>query len=97
MTDLKDEANACLTRIRQEISDVDLLLLANLQKRLSLVKQAGAVKKKAGLPIIVPEVEEEMIRRYHNLANTEHYPAELLDQLAKSIINLARYVQNEPK
>ena len=50
-----------LSKLREEIDEIDKQLLSLIGKRLAIVSKVGEIKSQQGLPIYVPEREAQML------------------------------------
>ena len=87
------EFSGALARVRGEIEAVDREIVALIGRRATLAREAGRVKRAAGLPLVDPAREHEVIERMGELADAVGLPrAELLD-LMRRVIDLSRRAQ----
>jgi chorismate mutase len=61
-------SNENLVTLRQEIEKIDKNIIEDLQKRFSLVKEIGVIKKDLGLGVLDEERERELMTKYHDFA-----------------------------
>ncbi|MCF2141893.1 MAG: chorismate mutase [Candidatus Lokiarchaeota archaeon] len=75
-----------ITRIRAEISKIDLQIIHLLQKRFQLIPQLVKIKQNDHLPIFQPEREQEMFEHYSKLAQEYGLNPEFVHDLFALII-----------
>ena len=91
MTDLDPLAE--LAECRSEIEDLDRRLVALLAERVALGKRTATLKKAAGLPILDPQREAEVIRRAVGTAREHDLPVEAVRQVFWHVVGLSRRAQ----
>ena len=82
-----------LTKIRQEIDSIDRQLVNLFCQRMDLSAQVAEYKKENGLPIIVPEREQQILDTVTRQAGTELSP--YVRKLYTSLFELSRDYQAE--
>ncbi len=78
-----------VSRIREQITDVDRALVDTVNKRLRLVEQLWRYKERHGLPLRDPDREDWMLR-YLSRANRGPLSAEGLAELYAQILDLTK-------
>jgi len=90
-----EEALAELAGCRKSIEELDLRIIALLAERVALGQQTAGLKRAAGLPILDPQREAEVIRRAVAAARAKELPTESVRQIFWHIVGLSRRVQEE--
>jgi chorismate mutase / prephenate dehydrogenase len=75
-----------LPRLRDAIADVDRALLELLRRRMELAAEVGQIKTAAGLPIVVRDVEDQVLRRARHQAETCGISEEVLEAVFQAIL-----------
>jgi chorismate mutase len=83
------ELSACRSRIQ----NVDARLIALLAERVEIGRRTATLKRDAGLPLLDPRREAEVIRRAGELAREHGLDSEAVRQLFWQIIGLSRRAQ----
>ncbi len=91
-TDREDPLEA-LARVREEIGRVDAELVSLLARRVELAREAGRTKRAAGLPLVDPAQEREVLERARALAEAAGLPGAELQALLRSVFGLSRRAQ----
>ena len=91
MTD--HDALAELAQCRGEIEDLDRRLIGLLADRVALGKRTAALKTAAGLPILDPQREAEVIRRAVVTAREHDLPVEAVREVFWHVVGLSRRAQ----
>ena len=94
--DAPDDPRAELARCRARIGEVDAGLVALLAERVGLAKRTAALKHAAGLSLLDPQREAEVIRRAGELAREHALDVEAVRQLFWQIVGLSRRAQESP-
>ncbi|HVE77309.1 MAG TPA: 3-deoxy-7-phosphoheptulonate synthase [Gemmatimonadaceae bacterium] len=89
------DAPPALARVRAEIERVDAELIALMARRVSLARQAGRVKREAGLPVIDTAQEGAVLSRARELAEASGLPDAELRELLQRMIAVSRAAQAE--
>lgn len=76
-------------RLREQVSDNDVALLAAMNRRLELVHRLWRHKQALGLEVIDPEREEWMLR-YLSRANRGPLSAAGLEELFATVLELTK-------
>jgi chorismate mutase len=82
-----------LARIRRDIERVDHDIIALVGERVRLAREAGHEKRRAGIPIIDPHQEGEVLSRAPGLAQIANLPMSELRLLQQHLIAIARRAQ----
>lgn len=82
-----------LAECRTEIEDLDRRLVALLAERVALGKRTARLKKAAGLPILDPQREAEVIRRAVGTAREHDLPVEAIREVFWHVVGLSRRAQ----
>ena len=93
MTD--DASLGELARCRTEIEDIDRRLVALLAERVALGRKTATIKRAAGLPILDPQREAEVIRRAVTTAREHDLPVEAIREVFWHVVGLSRRAQEE--
>jgi chorismate mutase len=88
-------ARADLAECRSAIEQLDLHIISLLAERVALGQQTAGLKRTAGLPILDPQREAEVIRRAVVAARAKDLPTEAVRQIFWHIVGLSRRVQEE--
>ena len=90
------EPLAELADCRTQIEEIDLKLIALLAERVALGQRTRVLKQAAGLPILDPQREAEVIRRaVVGGARATDLPIEPVRQIFWHIVGLSRRAQEE--
>jgi chorismate mutase len=84
-----------LASCRAQIEEVDRKLIALLAERVTLGKKTATIKRAAGLPILDPQREAEVIRRAVTTAREHDLPVEAVRELFWHVVGLSRRAQEE--
>ena len=90
-----DDARSELADCRSQIEEIDLKLVALLAERMALGQRTAGLKRAAGLPILDPRREAEVIRRAVVAARAKDLPTEPVRQIFWHIVGLSRRAQEE--
>ena len=82
-----------LGECRTEIEELDRRLIALLADRVALGKRTATLKKAAGLPILDPQREAEVIRRAVGTAREHDLPVEAVREIFWHVVGLSRRAQ----
>jgi len=82
-----------LAECRTEIEALDRRLVALLAERVALGKRTATLKKAAGLPILDPQREAEVIRRAVGTAREHDLPVEAIREVFWHVVGLSRRAQ----
>lgn len=94
-SDTRDPAPAELVECRAAIEDIDRKLIALLAERVAIGRKTATIKRAAGLPILDPQREAEVIRRAVTTAREHDLPEEAVRQVFWHVVGLSRRVQEE--
>lgn len=86
-----------LATCRAAIEALDARLIALLAERVALGRQTATLKKAAGLPLLDPRREAEVIRRAGEAARGCGLPTEDVREIFWHIIGLSRRAQETPQ
>ena len=86
-----------LTQCRAEIEQIDRQLVELLATRMALGRRTATIKRAAGLPILDPQREAEVIRRAVTTARVHDLPVEGVREMFWQIVGLSRRAQEESK
>ena len=84
-----------LAQCRAEIEEIDRRLIALLADRVTLGRKTATIKRAAGLPILDPQREAEVIRRAVTTAREQNLPVEAVRELFWHVVGLSRRAQEE--
>jgi chorismate mutase len=90
-----EEARTELADCRSEIEELDLRIIALLAERVALGQKTAGLNRTAGLPILDPQREAQVIRRAVAAAREKALPTESVRQIFWHIVGLSRRVQEE--
>ena len=82
-----------LAECRTEIEDLDRRLVVLLAERVALGRRTATLKKAAGLPILDPQREAEVIRRAVGTAREHDLPVEAIREVFWHVVGLSRRAQ----
>ncbi|MEO8333595.1 MAG: chorismate mutase [bacterium] len=86
-----------LAQCRSEIEALDRRLVGLLAERVALGKRTATLKRAAGLPILDPQREAEVIRRAVTTAREHDLPIEAVREMFWQVVGLSRRAQEETK
>jgi chorismate mutase len=86
---------AALAECRSEIEELDRRLVALLAERVALGRRTALLKRAAGLPILDPQREAEVIRRAVVNARAHNLPVEAVREMFWQVVGLSRRAQEE--
>ncbi len=86
---------AALAQSRSEIEELDRRLVVLLAERVALGRKTATLKRAAGLPILDPQREAEVIRRAVTTAREHNLPVEAVREMFWQVVGLSRRVQEE--
>lgn len=84
-----------LTTCRAEIEKIDRQLVELIAARMALGRRTATIKRAAGLPILDPQREAEVIRRAVTTAREHDLPVEGVREMFWQIVGLSRRAQEE--
>ena len=85
-----------LAGLRDGIEDIDREIVDLLARRITLARQVGAVKRRAGLPTLDPPREAAVVRRAGALAREAGLEDEDVRYLFWHVIGMSRRAQLAP-
>jgi chorismate mutase len=88
---------AALAQCRSEIEELDRRLVALLAQRVALGRKTAVLKRAAGLPILDPQREAEVIRRAVTTAREHDLPVEAVREMFWQVVGLSRRAQEETR
>ncbi len=91
--DAIEDPLAELAACRSAIEDIDRRLIALLAERVALGRKTATMKRAAGLPILDPQREAEVIRRAATTARELELPEEAVRQIYWHVVGLSRRAQ----
>lgn len=94
MSDGHDAALAELARCRDEIARIDRAMLDLLAERVRIGRRVGELKRTAGLPVLDPKREAEVVRAITTAARELALPSEPVRDIFWHVIGLSRRVQD---
>jgi chorismate mutase len=86
---------AALAQCRSEIEELDRRLVGLLAERVALGRRTATLKRAAGLPILDPQREAEVIRRAVTTAREHDLPVEAVREMFWQVVGLSRRAQEE--
>jgi len=93
---MSEHANdAELARGRSEIERVDRAIVALLAERVAIGRRIGTLKRAAGLPVLNPSREAEVIRAVSDMARDAELPVEPVREIFWRVVALSRQAQEE--
>jgi len=75
-----------LDRLRRDIATLDLALLELLRRRMDLAARVGQLKARAGIPVVVRDVEERVLRRAREHAAACGVSPEVLGAIFREVM-----------
>ncbi|MFD2178613.1 bifunctional chorismate mutase/prephenate dehydrogenase [Veronia pacifica] len=84
-----------LSRLRDEIDEVDKQMVELLAKRLSLVAEVGEVKSQHGLPIYAPDREAAMLASRRKEAESRGVPPDLIEDILRRTMRESYVSEND--
>ena len=83
-----------LVRLREEIEAIDRELVALIARRVALAREAGVVKRAAGMPVVDPAREQAVLARAVDHARDAGLPEDELRELMHRVVTLSRRAQD---
>ncbi len=83
-----------LSRLRNEIDEIDKEMLALFERRMDVAKQVGDYKKQNNLPVFVPEREEAVIKSRVAALNNSEY-ADVTADFFSDLMAISRRLQQK--
>jgi chorismate mutase len=84
-----------LADCRSAIEDVDRRIVELLVARVALGQRTAKLKAAAGLPLLDPRREAEVIRRVAELGREERMPSEAIREIFWQIVGMCRRAQED--
>lgn len=84
-----------LARSRSEIERVDRAIVTLLAERVAIGRRIGELKRAAGLPVLNPSREAEVIRAVTDMARDAGLPVEPVREIFWRVVGLSRQAQEE--
>jgi chorismate mutase len=95
--DQERDPRAALAECREAIEELDRRIVALLAERLAVGKRTTALKQAAGLPILDPAREAEVIRRAVAAARVHALPTESIRAIFWHVVGMSRRAQEEAR
>ena len=95
MSDDAGDPRAELARWRGRIEEIDQRIIGLLAERVNVGRKTAELKRAAGLPILDPQREAEVIRRAVESARGHELPVEAVREIFWQVVGLSRRVQEE--
>ncbi|MBY5949240.1 bifunctional chorismate mutase/prephenate dehydrogenase [Photobacterium rosenbergii] len=84
-----------LSKLRDQIDDVDRQMVELLARRLSLVEEVGQVKSQHGLPIYAPDREAAMLASRRQEAESKGVPPDLIEDILRRTMRESYASEND--
>ncbi|HIF9237197.1 TPA: bifunctional chorismate mutase/prephenate dehydrogenase [Photobacterium damselae] len=84
-----------LSKLRDQIDDVDQQMVALLARRLALVEEVGHVKSQHGLPIYAPDREAAMLASRRAEAESQGVPPDLIEDILRRTMRESYSSEND--
>lgn len=84
-----------LAQCRSEIEDIDRRIVGLVAERVAIGRRTAMLKRAAGLPILDPQREAEVIRRAVTTARQHDLPLEAVREMFWHVVGLSRRAQEE--
>ncbi|OOE45201.1 bifunctional chorismate mutase/prephenate dehydrogenase [Salinivibrio kushneri] len=84
-----------LSRLRDQIDDVDKQMVSLLARRLELVAEVGEVKSQHGLPIYAPDREAAMLASRRQEAQSQGVPPDLIEDVLRRTMRESYSSEND--
>ena len=94
-TDGPGDPLAELAQCRTEIEDIDRRIVGLVAERVAIGRRTATLKRAAGLPILDPQREAEVIRRAVTTARKHDLPLEAVREMFWHVVGLSRRAQEE--
>ena len=78
-----------LESLRKRIADIDAQIAGLIAKRLELAEMVAETKKELDLPIVNPQVEDAVVKRYRDAAERYGIGADSMESIARILISEA--------
>lgn len=86
-----------LADCRTAIEDIDRRIVELLAARVALGQRTAELKEAAGLPLLDPRREAEVIRRVTEIGRDEGMPSEAIREIFWQIVGMCRRAQEEAR
>ena len=93
--DAASDPLAELAAARAEIEQIDRTIIALVADRVAIGRRTAALKRAAGLPILDPQREAEVIRRAVGAAREHDLPIEAVREMFWHVVGLSRRAQEQ--
>ena len=84
-----------LARSRAEIERIDRAIVGLLAERVTIGRRIGELKRTAGLPVLNPGREAEVIRAVTDMAREAALPVESVREIFWRVVALSRQAQED--
>ncbi|UXI01793.1 bifunctional chorismate mutase/prephenate dehydrogenase [Photobacterium sp. TY1-4] len=84
-----------LSKLRDQIDEVDQQMVALLARRLALVEEVGHVKSQHGLPIYAPDREAAMLASRRREAENQGVPPDLIEDILRRTMRESYASEND--
>jgi chorismate mutase len=88
---------AALADCRDAIAEIDRRIVGLLAERVALGRRTAALKRAAGLPILDPQREAEVIRSATAAAREHGVGTETVREIFWHIVGMSRRAQEDPR
>jgi chorismate mutase len=95
VSDLPSDPREELARWRGRIEEIDQKVIALLGERVSIARRTTQLKQAAGMPILDPQREAEVIRRAVEAAREHALPEEAVREIFWQVVGLSRRAQED--
>lgn len=95
MTEFDEPRDAELHACRTQIHDIDRAIIDLLARRVAIGRRIGQLKRDAGLPVLDPAREAEVIRAVGEMAREANVSSEHTREIFWRIVALSRQAQWE--
>jgi chorismate mutase len=82
-----------LDQLRAEIEKMDAEIIKKIAARSSIVKQIGQTKKEAGIAVLDPARETQLLQQYQSLAQKNQLDPIFIQHLFEMIFSYSRNLQ----
>lgn len=84
-----------LDEYRAEIAEIDEKIITLIAERNAVARKIGKEKQQLGMPVIVPDVEEKVEKRYKKSAENHGVSEGTASVIARAVIDEAVAIQQE--
>lgn len=88
-----DWCNKDILQLRNEITEIDHMILNLIKERMSICEKLGRIKIVNGLPIYDPEQEERVIKRWINRGRFLGLEEDFVRELSVMLIDHSKKIQ----